>query len=158
MSNQTPDGTLLLGLFLRGYMAHSPSNSELHMHVEMLQLYIGPFCNMQAYGEIRSLYTACKPRGFVVLSFYDLRASCLALHALQGAAVGCAALHISFSTPKDMGDKDAQQGQFPCWNKHTPPPPPSQAPGLGPSCCTLVCIQVSVCSGFASRLAAGLLH
>ena len=40
MSNQTPDGTLLLGLFRGGCMAHSPSNSELHMHVEMLQLYI----------------------------------------------------------------------------------------------------------------------
>ena len=91
---------------------------------------------MQAYGEIRSLYTACKPRGFVVLSFYDLRASCLALHALQGAAVGCAALHISFSTPKDnMGDKDAHQGQFPCWSSPPPTPPPG-----GPK--ALACLAV----------------
>lgn len=70
---------------------------------------------VQAYGEIRSLYTACKPRGFVVLSFYDLRASCLAIHALQGARVGTGNLHISFSTPKDnMGDKDAHQGTPSC--------------------------------------------
>ena len=70
-----------------------------------------PLCIVQAYGEIRSLYTACKLRGFVVLSFYDLRASCLAIHALQGARVGAGNLHISFSTPKDnMGDKDAHQG------------------------------------------------
>ncbi len=75
-----------------------------------------PFCEpVQAYGEIRSLYTACKPRGFVVLSFYDLRASCLAIHALQGARVGTGNLHISFSTPKDnMGDKDAHQGRPSC--------------------------------------------
>ncbi|KAL3140281.1 hypothetical protein ABBQ38_004549 [Trebouxia sp. C0009 RCD-2024] len=71
----------------------------------------------EAYGEIRSLYTACKQRGFVVLSFYDLRASCLAVHALQGAAVGSGALHISFSTPKDnMGDKDAHQGTVTVYN------------------------------------------
>lgn len=66
---------------------------------------------VQSYGEIRSLYTACKSRGFVVLSFYDLRASCLAMHALQGAQLGGGSLQISFSTPKDnMGDKDAHQG------------------------------------------------
>lgn len=74
-----------------------------------------PCESVQAYGEIRSLYTACKPRGFVVLSFYDLRASCLAIHALQGARVGTGNLHISFSTPKDnMGDKDAHQGRPAC--------------------------------------------
>lgn len=68
---------------------------------------------MQAFGEIRSLYTACKSRGFVVLSFFDLRASCLAIHALQGAQLGGDNLQISFSTPKDnMGDKDAHQGMF----------------------------------------------
>lgn len=49
-----------------------------------------------------------------MLSFYDLRASCLAVHALQGTPVGTGALHISFSTPKDnMGDKDAHQGTLP---------------------------------------------
>lgn len=76
-------------------------------------LSLKPLCvPWQAYGEIRSLYTACKPRGFVVLSFYDLRASCLAIHALQGARVGSGNLLISFSTPKDnMGDKDAHQGR-----------------------------------------------
>lgn len=71
----------------------------------------------EAYGEIRSLYTACKSRGFIVLSFYDLRASCLAIHALQGAQLGGGKLQISFSTPKDnMGDKDAHQGTVTVFN------------------------------------------
>ena len=47
-----------------------------------------------------------------MLSFYDLRAACLAIAALQGASVGSGNLHISFSTPNDnMGDKDAHQGK-----------------------------------------------
>ena len=46
-----------------------------------------------------------------MLSFFDLRASCLAIHALHGAQLGSGNLQISFSTPKDnMGDKDAHQG------------------------------------------------
>ncbi|KAL0023685.1 hypothetical protein WJX79_001837 [Trebouxia sp. C0005] len=90
-------------LFVRGLDATVSDEALVHM--------------FEAYGEIRSLYTACKPRGFVVLSFYDLRASCLAIHALQGARVGTGNLHISFSTPKDnMGDKDAHQGTVTVFN------------------------------------------
>ena len=69
---------------------------------------------LQAYGEIRSLYTAAKQQGFVVLSFYDLRAASLAMHSLQGAVVKGSPLTIRFSSHKDnMGDKDAHQGKAP---------------------------------------------
>ena len=30
------------------------------------------------------MYTACKPRGFVSISYFDLRAATLAKHTLQG--------------------------------------------------------------------------
>ena len=93
------------------------SEVQIVVLVEIQEYSLDPYvltlvaCQLQAYGEIRSLYTACKPRGFVVLSFYDLRAACLAIAALQGASVGSGNLHISFSTPNDnMGDKDAHQG------------------------------------------------
>ncbi|KAK9803919.1 hypothetical protein WJX72_005104 [[Myrmecia] bisecta] len=65
----------------------------------------------EPYGEIRTLYTATKQRGFVVVSFFDLRAACLAMHALQRWQLHGQALDIHFSGQKDAGmDKDADQG------------------------------------------------
>lgn len=65
----------------------------------------------EAYGEIRTLYTACKHRGFVVISYYDLRAACLAVHMLNGNQLHGRSLDIRFSAPKDFTDsKEALQG------------------------------------------------
>lgn len=61
----------------------------------------------QAYGEIRTMYTACKHRGFVIISFYDLRAACLAMHSLQGASLQGLTLGISFPGRKEgAADQD----------------------------------------------------
>lgn len=54
----------------------------------------------QQYGDIRTLYTACKPRGFVMISYYDLRAARNAMRALQNKALRGRNLDIHFSIPK----------------------------------------------------------
>lgn len=55
----------------------------------------------QAYGEVRTLYTAALARGFIMIAYYDLRAACLAMHSLQGAQLGSSTLDIHFSAPRD---------------------------------------------------------
>lgn len=53
------------------------------------------------------MYTACKHRGFVVISYYDLRAASLASHTLQGQLLKGHALEVHFSLPKD--EKESRQ-------------------------------------------------
>ncbi|GBF98645.1 hypothetical protein Rsub_11639 [Raphidocelis subcapitata] len=53
-----------------------------------------------AHGELRSLYTACKGRGCVLVGYYDLRAATRAAQLLQGALLGGRALDIAFAAPK----------------------------------------------------------
>jgi hypothetical protein len=62
----------------------------------------------EAFGEVRSLYTAAKARGFVVVGYYDTRAATLAQHTLSGQALGAQRLDVHFSLPKD--DREANQG------------------------------------------------
>lgn len=56
---------------------------------------------VQAYGEVKTLYTACIARGFIMITYFDLRAACLAMHSLQGATLDGASLDIHFSAPRD---------------------------------------------------------
>ena len=63
------------------------------------------------YGDIRSLYTACKHRGFVMISYYDLRAAQNAMEALQNKPLMQRKLDIHFSIPKDNpSEKDSNEG------------------------------------------------
>lgn len=54
----------------------------------------------QQYGDIHMLYTACKHRGFVMISYYDIRASQHAMKALQNKPLRHRKLDIHFSIPK----------------------------------------------------------
>ncbi|GAB4815073.1 hypothetical protein N2152v2_002119 [Parachlorella kessleri] len=81
-------------LFVRNVDA-SVTDEELHVVFE-------------AFGEINSIYTACKHRGFVVISYFDIRAATLANHTLQGQALKGHALEVHFSLPKD--EKESRQG------------------------------------------------
>lgn len=63
----------------------------------------------QAHGDIRTLYTACKHRGFVIISYYDLRSSVRACQLLQGAVLGGRPLEVAFSAPKDKSDAGVNQ-------------------------------------------------
>ncbi|KAE9608245.1 putative RNA recognition motif domain-containing protein [Lupinus albus] len=54
----------------------------------------------EQYGHIRTLYTACKHRGFVMISYYDIRAARTAMRALQNKPLRRRKLDIHFSIPK----------------------------------------------------------
>ncbi|XP_051122170.1 protein MEI2-like 4 [Andrographis paniculata] len=65
----------------------------------------------EQYGEIRTLYTACKHRGFVMISYYDIRAAGNAMQALQHKPLRRRKLDIHFSIPKENpSEKDLNQG------------------------------------------------
>ncbi|CAA7042846.1 unnamed protein product [Microthlaspi erraticum] len=71
----------------------------------------------EQYGDIRTLYTACKHRGFVMISYYDIRASRAAMRALQGKLLKRRKLDIHFSIPKDNpSEKDVNQGTLVVFN------------------------------------------
>ncbi|KAG4116895.1 hypothetical protein ERO13_D12G195900v2 [Gossypium hirsutum] len=65
----------------------------------------------EQYGDIRTLYTACKHRGFVMISYYDIRAARNAMRALQNKPLRRRELDIHYSIPKDnASEKDVDQG------------------------------------------------
>ncbi|KAJ7533593.1 hypothetical protein O6H91_13G056500 [Diphasiastrum complanatum] len=71
----------------------------------------------EQYGDIRTLYTACKHRGFVMISYYDIRAARSAMRALQNKPLLRRKLDIHFSIPKDNpSDKDVNQGTLVVFN------------------------------------------
>ncbi|KAA8526209.1 hypothetical protein F0562_008052 [Nyssa sinensis] len=68
-------------------------------------------------GDIRTLYTACKHRGFVMISYYDIRAARTAMRALQNKPLRRRKLDIHFSIPKDNpSEKDINQGTLVVFN------------------------------------------
>ncbi|XP_044492912.1 protein MEI2-like 4 isoform X2 [Mangifera indica] len=71
----------------------------------------------EQYGEIRTIYTACKHRGFVMISYYDVRAACNAMRALQNKPLRHRKLDIHYSIPKDNpSEKDTNQGTLVVFN------------------------------------------
>ncbi|XP_042501917.1 protein MEI2-like 4 isoform X2 [Macadamia integrifolia] len=71
----------------------------------------------EQYGDIRTLYTACKHRGFVMISYYDIRAARNAMRALQNKPLRRRKLDIHFSIPKDNpSEKDINQGTLVVFN------------------------------------------
>ncbi|MQL96573.1 hypothetical protein Taro_029255, partial [Colocasia esculenta] len=65
----------------------------------------------EKYGEVHTLYTACKHRGFVTISYYDIRSACHAMKTLQNKRLGHRTLDIHFSIPKDNpSEKDINEG------------------------------------------------
>ncbi|KAM0047417.1 putative RNA recognition motif domain, mei2-like RNA recognition, RNA-binding domain superfamily [Helianthus debilis subsp. tardiflorus] len=71
----------------------------------------------EQYGEIHTLYTACKHRGFVMISYYDIRAARRAMQALQNKPLRRRKLDIHYSIPKDNhSDKDINQGTVVIYN------------------------------------------
>ncbi|XP_030539442.1 protein MEI2-like 4 [Rhodamnia argentea] len=71
----------------------------------------------EQYGGIRTLYTACKHRGFVMISYYDIRAARTAMKALQNKPLRRRKLDIHYSIPKDNpSEKDINQGTLVVFN------------------------------------------
>ncbi|KAK4799142.1 hypothetical protein SAY86_024507 [Trapa natans] len=71
----------------------------------------------EQYGDIRTLYTTCKHRGFVMISYYDIRDARTAMRALQNKPLRRRKLDIHFSIPKDNPtEKDMNQGTLVVFN------------------------------------------
>ncbi|KAM5580029.1 protein MEI2-like 2 [Rosa sericea] len=71
----------------------------------------------EQFGDIRTLYTACKHRGFVMISYYDIRSARTAMRALQNKPLRRRKLDIHFSIPKDNpSEKDINQGTLVVFN------------------------------------------
>ncbi|KAG6479723.1 protein MEI2-like 4 [Zingiber officinale] len=71
----------------------------------------------EQYGEIRTIYTACKHRGFVMISYYDIRAARNAMKSLQSKPLRRRRLDIHFSIPKNNpSEKDINQGTLVVFN------------------------------------------
>ncbi|KAF1888051.1 hypothetical protein Lal_00024063 [Lupinus albus] len=65
----------------------------------------------EQYGDIRTIYTACKHCGFVMISYYDLRAAQDAMQALQNRPLRSRKLDIHYSIPKvNAPEKDIGHG------------------------------------------------
>jgi RNA recognition motif-containing protein len=71
----------------------------------------------QQYGHIRSTYTQCKHRGFVMISYYDIRHAKNAMRHLQGKVLRRRKLDIHYSIPKDNpSERDQNQGTLVVFN------------------------------------------
>lgn len=71
----------------------------------------------EQYGDIRALYTTCKHRGFVMVSYFDIRAARKAMKALQNKPLRRRRLDIHYSIPKDNpSEKDVNQGTLVVFN------------------------------------------
>ncbi|KAJ9180465.1 hypothetical protein P3X46_008703 [Hevea brasiliensis] len=71
----------------------------------------------EQYGDIHTLYTSCKHRGFVMISYYDIRAASNAMTALQDSPLRHRKLDIHYSIPKDNPSaKDINQGTLVVFN------------------------------------------
>ncbi|KAK8968230.1 Protein MEI2-like 2 [Platanthera guangdongensis] len=71
----------------------------------------------EQYGDIRTMYTTCKNRGFVMISYYDIRAARSAMRALQNKPLRRRKLDIHFSIPKENpSDRDLNQGTLVIFN------------------------------------------
>ena len=54
-----------------------------------------------SYGDVRDMYTACKYRGFFMISFFDERAALAAMDCLQGKSLRRRKMDIHLSIPKE---------------------------------------------------------
>jgi len=71
----------------------------------------------EAYGPTRSIYTQCKHRGFVMVSFYDIRHAKNAIRHLQGRVLRRRKLDIHYSIPRNNpSEKDQNQGTLVVFN------------------------------------------
>ncbi|KAL5212625.1 hypothetical protein ABZP36_023472 [Zizania latifolia] len=69
------------------------------------------------FGDIRAIYTACKHRGFVLISYYDIRSALNAKTELQNKPLKHRKLDIHYSIPKDNpSEKDINQGTIVLFN------------------------------------------
>ncbi|KAG2293250.1 hypothetical protein Bca52824_039919 [Brassica carinata] len=65
----------------------------------------------EQFGDIQALHTACNNRGFIMVSYYDIRAAQNAARALHNKLLRGTKLDIRYSIPKEIpSGKDASKG------------------------------------------------
>jgi RNA recognition motif-containing protein len=71
----------------------------------------------EEHGAIRNMYTQCKHRGFVMISYYDIRHSKNAMKHLNGKIIKKRKIDIHYSIPKENpSEKDVNQGTLVVFN------------------------------------------
>ncbi|KAJ0833808.1 putative RNA recognition motif domain, mei2/Mei2-like RNA recognition [Helianthus annuus] len=55
----------------------------------------------EQHGDIQTFYTTCRCQGFVIISYYDIRAATIALNTLQNKPLENENLHIRYLNPED---------------------------------------------------------
>eukprot|EP01103_Thecamoeba_quadrilineata_P002247 TRINITY_DN12237_c0_g1_i1.p1 TRINITY_DN12237_c0_g1~~TRINITY_DN12237_c0_g1_i1.p1 ORF type:complete len:999 (-),score=200.18 TRINITY_DN12237_c0_g1_i1:170-3166(-) len=71
----------------------------------------------ESFGAIRSMYTQCKHRGFVMISYFDIRHAKVAMRHLQGKIIRRRKIDIHYSIPKfNPSEKDQNQGTLVVFN------------------------------------------
>ncbi|PNH07062.1 Protein MEI2-like 2 [Tetrabaena socialis] len=91
-----------------GHEPHSePSRTLFVRHINPTATDEELLTMFKVFGEVRHVYSVSKHRGFVMVTYYDLRAAARAQAALHGAPVGGAALDVHFCAPK--GDPTVNQ-------------------------------------------------
>ncbi|XP_013715631.2 protein MEI2-like 4 isoform X2 [Brassica rapa] len=65
----------------------------------------------EQYGDVRALHTAGKNRGFILVSYYDIRAAQNAMRALHGRLLRGRKLDVHYHIPKEnSGKENASEG------------------------------------------------
>ena len=72
---------------------------------------------LQQFGDLRSLYSRCKHRGFVMATFFDIRAAQYSLESLEGEILAGLPLSVHFSIPMEgKHDKGLNNGTLVVFN------------------------------------------
>ncbi|WIA33756.1 hypothetical protein OEZ86_006871 [Tetradesmus obliquus] len=69
-----------------------------------------------SHGDLRTLYTACKARGLVIVGYFDLRSAIAAATQLSGYPLAGRQLEVAFSAPKKGETNQVNQGVVVVYN------------------------------------------
>ncbi|KAH7866028.1 hypothetical protein Vadar_014435 [Vaccinium darrowii] len=119
---EVPDGQGSSNASLSGTYPYGETPSRtllvrnISIHVEDSELTV----LFEPYGDIRNIHTTCKHRGFVMISYFDIRAAMNAMRYLQSKQLGHQKLDIHYSIPKDNPlEQDISQGTVVVFSRNT---------------------------------------
>lgn len=69
-----------------------------------------PRLPLQQFGDVRTLYTAAKSRGYILITYFDLRAAVVAKGALHGSLLHHMALEVHYTSLKSQSQGVDQVG------------------------------------------------
>ncbi|KAG2490810.1 hypothetical protein HYH03_010732 [Edaphochlamys debaryana] len=98
-----------------GHEPHSePSRTLFVRHISPTATDEELHAMFKVFGDVRHIYTVSKHRGFVMVTYFDLRAAARAQAALHGAPLSGTPLEVTFCAPK--GDATVNQGTVTVFN------------------------------------------